>query len=528
MRAKRIEFFLLILIVGFLFNASGVDGVSSSEMTPQQKRGKQIYLRGSSSSGRVITAIIGGGSTELPATALACANCHGFDGRGKPEGGVTPSNIRWDALATSRGQSPDNSRSRPAYTERAFQQAITEGVDPAGNTLHMVMPRYRMHGEDVADLVSYLKFMGQAQEPGVDDAHIRVGTILPINGPAKETGRIVQAVLAGYFDDINSQGGIYGRRIELRAEQADTSAEAQAGVKHLIEQGVFAMVGALSSGADKELGALVEGEELPFIGPLTPLPEIGFPLNRQVFYLLSGLREQSRALVCFAAKRFPVEMKSSAIVDIDKGVGEGLGESIEEQCRRSGLVSMKRYHSSASPSDIAELAQRLSRDDVKAIIFLGLSTRLGVLLKAAEKLNFTPRVLVPGALSSKEIFDAPSVFRGKVFLSFPLLPANPDQAASIEYGAFARRHDLPATHLASQFAAYCAAKVLIEGLKLSGHELTREKLIKALEGLYEFDTGLIPPITYGPNRRIGALGAYIISVDLEDGRFNPIEWIKLD
>ena len=36
--------------------------------------------------------------------------------------------------------------------------------------------------------------------------------------------------------------------------------------------------------------------------------------------------------------------------------------------------------------------------------------------------------------------------------------------------------------------------------------LSREKMVTALEDLYEFDTGLTPPITYDPNRRIGARG----------------------
>ena len=32
--------------------------------------------------------------------------------------------------------------------------------------------------------------------------------------------------------------------------------------------------------------------------------------------------------------------------------------------------------------------------------------------------------------------------------------------------------------------------------------------------MVEHDTGLVPPITYGPNRRVGVRGAYMVAVDL--------------
>jgi hypothetical protein len=57
--------------------------------------------------------------------------------------------------------------------------------------------------------------------------------------------------------------------------------------------------------------------------------------------------------------------------------------------------------------------------------------------------------------------------------------------------------------------------VLVEGLRRAGKELTREKLVAALEGFYEYQVGLLPPLTFHANRRIGALGAHVVSVDLQ-------------
>ena len=91
------------------------------------------------------------------------------------------------------------------------------------------------------------------------------------------------------------------------------------------------------------------------------------------------------------------------------------------------------------------------------------------------------------------------------------------------------KYKLPQKHLAAQVSAYSSAKILIEGLKRVGKDLSRERLVQALEGFYNYPTGLTPPITYGPNRRIGASGAYIVMVDLKEKKFVPVSgWVEVN
>ena len=74
------------------------------------------------------------------------------------------------------------------------------------------------------------------------------------------------------------------------------------------------MTGAFIAGAEKEMVALMAQREVPLIGPLTLNPQTGFPLNRQVFYLFSGMEGQARALVDFAAKAPELESPAIAVV----------------------------------------------------------------------------------------------------------------------------------------------------------------------------------------------------------------------
>jgi hypothetical protein len=61
--------------------------------------------------------------------------------------------------------------------------------------------------------------------------------------------------------------------------------------------------------------------------------------------------------------------------------------------------------------------------------------------------------------------------------------------------------------------------LLSEGMKQAGRDASREKLVTALEGLHDFDTGLTPRLSFGPGRRLGLSGAHVVTVDLPDQRF---------
>ena len=161
-------------------------------LTPPQERGKAIFFHGESSAGRAITAVVGTDSDAVPAAILPCANCHGEDGHGRPEGGLRPADITSESLSRVAAL---NGRTRPPYTRALLKRAITMGFDSGRHELNTAMPRYSMTQEDANDLLAYLELLGHEPQPGVSDDSIRI--------------RIV--------GDVGSLKGtrVYGRQIEL-------------------------------------------------------------------------------------------------------------------------------------------------------------------------------------------------------------------------------------------------------------------------------------------------------------------------
>ena len=534
-RIDRPSRFERLIVLACVILAIGIDAdwaraTAQDRSTLRESRGKQIYVSGTSPSGKSLVAYIGESSLEMPGKVLACANCHGLDGQGKPEGGVNPSNLTWKALTKPYGVTDASGREHPPYTEQGLESAITRGLDPAGNTLQNTMPRYVMSSEDLGDLIAYLHVLGADRGPGISESTIAIGTATPTRGALADMGDAVKAVLTAFFDELNSQGGIYNRRLELKFVETDGApAVTRANVERLLkEEPVFAMAGVFIAGAEKEILALMAQQEVPLIGPFTLYPQKGPPLNRQVFYLLSGMDVQARALVDFAAK-IP-EPDSPAIVVYPRTENESIVfDAITDQRKKDGLSAPHAYDYAAGRFDAAETMKQLRGARRDAVFFLGTGDEALSLMREAGKANWFPTVFLFSASLGREIFAAPAGFNGKVFCAFPSSPDVQSADGLKELRALADKYGLPTQHVAAQVSAYSAAKILVEALKRAGKDLSREKLIQALEGLYEYRTGFTPAVTYGPNRRIGAMGAYVVTIDLKKKEFTPASgWISVN
>ncbi len=113
--------------------------------------GERIYFTGTSERGTPIIYTGGPASSSwmMGSGQLACASCHGPDGRG----GVhtmgmmqvmDAKDIRWSTLKVD-------------YDSEKFRLAVTKGQDPYGTQMKTDMPLWTIGDADMADLITYLK-----------------------------------------------------------------------------------------------------------------------------------------------------------------------------------------------------------------------------------------------------------------------------------------------------------------------------------------------------------------------------------
>jgi ABC-type branched-subunit amino acid transport system substrate-binding protein len=494
----------------------------ANALTEAQQRGKQIYFEGTSPRGALINAVVGDEASIIPAAAIPCANCHGYDGLGRPEGGVIPTDVRWSQLIKTYGHVHEDGRRHPAFDEESLTRSIIAGVDPANNRLDTSMPLYLLSGDDAADLVAYLKVLEQDFDPGVEEDRVRVATMLPREGRTAPLGDAMEKVLRAHFADVNERGGVFGRRIELVTVPLGATPEAS--LENLEQamdtNGVFALVGGYTIGLDDPLLELIRYDNVPLVGPFTLDPGDAL-LNSAAFYLYPGFKEQVRVL---ADQAFGHAGTADKMLIANPGSGrhDDLVRTAEHQLRRLGAGEPAVVSYVSGAGDAAALAERVRSQGAKSLLFLGAQPDLDALLVEMAATDLAPNVYVLSSFLSKPMFDAPANFDQRVIVAYPTLASDISPKGREDYQDLARRHELPTGHIQAQVASFAAARLFVEGLQRAGRDLDRIRLAESIEELYKWETGVTPPLTYGPNLRIGASGAHLMILDLVNETMRPV------
>ncbi|HEX9191363.1 MAG TPA: ABC transporter substrate-binding protein [Candidatus Deferrimicrobiaceae bacterium] len=510
--------FLLLLLLS-------VDAAGAG-LTAAQERGKRIYMEGKGR--KRITAFLPEAGITAPGRGFPCVNCHLAGGVGQLEGGIQSADITWFTLTKEYSGARPTGRTHPPYTDETLRNAITDGVDPAGNTLASAHPLFRMDREDLDDLLAYMKVMDQEPVPGVTDNQIRIGMLVPAAGPLAEASREIETLLSSYGAAVNARGGVYNRFLRLVPLPYDPvrAGSATAAVKAAEEKGeVFCYLANVGIDANDDAARYLSGEKVPVIVPLLSSPESGYGTDRYTFHIFASVRDQARVMVDFLADRpSSPAIRPGLLYPRDRS-GEGGAAGAREQAKKRGVGPWVEIPYDPGTFDPGGSARRLKDAGVGAVLFFGGAPEALAFSRAAADSDWSPLFLAPAPMVGSGLLSAPGAFLDRVYLTSPLTVPDPGSARMKDFLELRSRAALGDRHGSFQFLAYAGAVLLEEGLKRSGRALTREKLVAALGNVWKLETGVAPPLTYNANRRSGAVGSAILRLDRGTGRFVTVaEW----
>src|SRR5687767_4078461 len=195
---------------------------------------------------------------------------------------------------------------------------------------------------------------------------IRVGTIVHSTGPLAASSQQSQTALKAYFDEVNSQGGINGRKLELVVATVDPG-----DIQRVIDQKVIAFVGGAIAGHEKPISDVIRAGQVPMIGPATLLPPVEPPLNPYGFYLMPGIREQASALVNFAAARPDLKNAPATIVHFEGELNTVGANAAEQQAMRVGWKGLTNSVQRSSDLNAVNLAREFTQKRTQTVFFFG-------------------------------------------------------------------------------------------------------------------------------------------------------------
>ena len=296
------------------------------------------------------------------------------------------------------------------------------------------------------------------------------------------------AAIAARFDRVNDSGGIFGRRLDMQAH-GNTNPTAD------IIARSFAMLGPLSGEAPAGFAVA----SIPRIAPFSSLgTSVALP-GDQTFLLFPGLVEHARILVDVAARTATQGSCRPAIV-------------LSEADRRPSIVTA---------IDRSE--------DIDTVFYFGPRDGLAVFAEAAARQGWFPLLLLSGLHTGRSVFALADRLGHRVVAAAPVMPSLAGPPTSGPGTAGRQGSSGREQHPVAWALGEAVASVLIEGLRRAGHRVDRAAFVAALEGLAEFDTGLSPRIGFGPNRRLGAPGTYVLEFAGDTGALpSRVFWVQAE
>ena len=438
--------------------------------------------------------------------AARCSACHGWTGRGKLEGGVQIPPIAADALVAPGRNSGGY---RPPYDEPSLRRAVTDGTGSAGMPLNEAMPRQPLTDEQWSNLYRYLQVLGSSadHDPGVGEKTLRVGTVLPLTGPSASIGARVRASMEAIFAEVNSRGGVFGRRLDLVVEDGGTDRQHQLEALRRVlhadapapdrqdAAGVFALVGAMLHPDDSEVAALLADGHVPLIGPIAHAPDA--PNLGVTYYLLPSLLEQTTTLLAHVLTA--VEARSPprlALLHDGSERSRSLTDLVESWLSTRSAEVVIRADISSAPDRLGRL---LSDDRVDACLYLGdinpLFKHSSLFADSSNHAQRFPIAAHAGWLGPRIDELPPAMVDRLVLVHVAADGGGIGQKAGPENIAFA------------------AAKVFVEGARRSTRLIDREGFAGHLDRLRDFRVETLPPLTFSLPDRVGNHRVAILRFD---------------
>lgn len=317
-------------------------------------------------------------------------------------------------------------------------------------------------------------------EPGVTDNQILLGQSATFSGTTAQLGIQFSLGAKVYLDKINAKGGVFGRRIEIRAldDQYDPDLALKNTVQLIEKDRVFGLFGYVGSPTSKAVIPLVSKAKIPFFAPMSGNGSLRTPFNRLIFNVRASHRDEIEFLL---TQLMTMGLKKLAVFYQDDAYGRTGLAGIEEKLREKGgqlLIATPIQRNSTDVSQAADAIMPLRPD---AVLLVTTYNSGAALIKSLRAKSYRGQFYSMSFIGSQALLNTLGTEGAGVVISqivpFPWQASRPIVG---EYQKAFTQSGIQSLDFSS-LEGFIAAKVLVEGLRRAGRNLTREKFIRALE-----------------------------------------------
>ncbi len=357
--------------------------------------------------------------------------------------------------------------------------------------------------------------MAARAEDGVTDKTILIGQTVSMTGQVAGAVKEMNEGARAYVDSVNRSGGVHGRKIEVRTldDKFDPETAAANAVKLVKQDRVFALFLNRATPHTEAILPIIRSAGVPLVAPSTGAAIFHMPVNPLLFNVRAKYQDEvAKAVEHFAT----VGMREIGLLHVDDSFGrDALAGFKQAMAVRKLTPSIMTTFDRAKPDIMATVRAALDAKP-QAVIIVGTATTTADLIKGIRAAGSRMQVMTLSNNSSQAFVKSLGADGLGVIVSqvtpAPHLVSTP---LGQEFKVAASASGATVSYAAME--GFVAAKVLVEGLRRAGRNLTRESFIRALESMQKVDLGGLL-ISYSPNDHTGSEFVELTMIG-KDGRF---------
>jgi branched-chain amino acid transport system substrate-binding protein len=359
---------------------------------------------------------------------------------------------------------------------------------------------------------------------GVTDKEILVGHSGPQTGPVAEYDKVRKGVQA-YFNYVNENGGVNGRKIKLIAyDDQYQPAKTLQGIQRLIEEDkVFSIIYPIGTANIAASLQLIQSSGIPVTGLGTGADKFVNPPIKNIFGGTFNYVIEAKVFLDYAVNKLNAKTIAIAYQNDDFGK-QGLNAVKENIGKYKGVSIVKEVPFLATDKEFSSQAQQLKNAKADVIIMNSTPAPAAALRKEMHKIgeSDTPFIVSQTAGADKNQFNlaGPEAWEGTIS-SVPYVGYEESDDPEVKKYVDQVTKDFGKETLgALSQGAWSTGMVYVEGLKRTGKDLTWDNFMKQMETLDNWDGSFNAGVTYTPKHRYG--NTTLLLVQAKGGKLVPI------
>ena len=339
--------------------------------------------------------------------------------------------------------------------------------------------------------------------PGVTSSEISLGATMPLSGSGAAGGIGVRDGQQAYYNMINKQGGVKGHKIKLTAlDDQYSPAVAQQQMRQLIQQKkVFAISG--GEGTPNFLGVVpyLNRAKVPAVAPYAPSSDLGNMKAPHVYMATVDYVKEFQILTQFVLDKDKANPpKKLSLVGVAGNVGDNAKEGMDKSLAGKG-ITVRYFPETPGTSDFTPLATQLKQESADWVFLIITNTDTGQLVQAMRRIGYTPKFITWAGMADNAYIKEFGPISQGLYMALETADLN---SASPLVQKFVQQYTAETGKAPSKFdeLGWSQAQLMTEGLRRA-KAFTRSCLEAGLQGISNLETGLIPPVTWGPSDRAG-------------------------